>query len=97
MKKQMELERLDEIARVSKSLLYLKRELVRYYDEDYLNKTKDKHPWISVKIGHHPTYLKDFVVSMNDDNLRDEIVKIAIKQIKMSIENLEKEFATLLR
>jgi len=93
----MNLETLSEIERVSKSLLYLRRELERYYKEEHLNKTKDLTPWISVKISNHPTYLKDFTVSMSDDNLRDSIVKLAIQQIKMSIKELEKELTEELK
>ena len=97
MNNKMDLKFLDDINRVSKSLSFLKKELRRYYDEEYLNETKDKHPWISVKIGHHPTYLKDFIVNMKDDDLRNIIVATAIQQIKMTIEKLEKELEELLK
>ena len=96
MTKKMDLEFIQDVARVSKSLSALREELERYYKEDYLHKTKVKHPWISVRIGHHPTYLKDFIVSMRDDNLRDSVVKTAIKQIKLSIKELEKELKELM-
>lgn len=97
MKYKIDLASLKEIARVSKSLLVLREELERYYKEEYLNETKDKSPWITVSIGNHPTYLKDFIVSMRDDNLRDSIIKLVIQQIKMSIEKLEKKLAELLK
>ncbi len=93
----MDLEMIQEIARVSKGLSELRGELNRYYSEEYLNGTNGKRPWITVRFGQHPTYLKDFTVSMQDDKLRDGIVKLAIQQIKMSIEKLEKELKELLK
>jgi hypothetical protein len=93
----MDLETIDNIARISEHLSQAKTELERYYKEDYLHDTKGNHPWISVKIGNHPTYLSDFIVRMNDDDLRDSIVKLAIQQIKMTIMKLEKELAELLK
>ncbi len=97
MKKQIDLELLIKIASTSNTLLVLKEELERYYKEEYLNKTKDKHPSITVSIANHPTYLKDFTVGIRDDNLRDSIVKLAIQQTEISIKRLEKELAELLK
>ena len=93
----MDLEKLADIASVSKGLLTLRQELKRYDKEKHLNKTKDLTPWISVKIGNHPTYLRDFVVGIHDDDLRDSVVELAMQQIKMSIKKLEKELAELLK
>ncbi len=93
----MDLEYIQDIERVSKSLSKLKEDLERYDTEEYLNETKDKTPWLSVKISNHPTYLKDFTVSMRDDNLRESVAKLAVQQIKMSIKELEKELKELLK
>jgi hypothetical protein len=97
MSKIMELEFIKRVARISEHLMLLKKELERYYKEDYLHDTKDKTPWISVKIGNHPTYLSDFIVRMHDDKLRDMIVKLAMQQIKMTIKKLETELTELLK
>ena len=92
----MDLEILNRIATLSQGILRLRKELKRYYDEKYLSDTKEHTPWISVKIGNHPTYLSDFVVDMRDDEIREEVVKLAIKQIKKTIAKWEKELEELL-
>jgi hypothetical protein len=93
----MELEIVQKIARISDQLARAKAELVRYNKENYLHDTKGKTPWISVKIGNHPTYLSDFIVRINDDDMREKVVRLAIQQIKMTIMELEKELAELLK
>lgn len=93
----MDLETIQSIARISGNLSKLKGELERYYEEDYLYDLENHTPWITVKISNHPTYLKDFTVDMNDDDLRDSIVKLTIQQIKKSIKKLEKKLAELLK
>ena len=85
----METEMVSEIADMAGALSRLKKELQRYYDEPYLNDTDGKNPWISVKIGNHPTYLRDFVVEFRNDGIRGDVVKFAIRQIKASIRKKE--------
>ena len=81
-KHKMDLETMKKVARLSGGISRLRTELERYHEEKYLHDTKGHTPWISVKIGNHPTYLGDFVVDMHDDDMRDSIVKLALKQIK---------------
>ena len=93
----MDLETIKKIARISEGLSRLRSELERYDKEKYLHDTKGHTPWISVKIGNHPTYLSDFIVNMHDDKLREDIVKLAIKQTKKTIAKWEKELAELMK
>lgn len=93
----MDLKSIQEIAKVSKRLLALKEDLERYDAEGYLNETKLRTPWITVNISNHPTHLRDFIVYMCDDDLRDSIVKLVMQQIKMSIKKKEKKLRELLK
>ena len=97
MKGRITLERLDQIATVSGRLLKLREELKRYNTEEYLHETEKKTPWIKVIIDNHPTYLREFTVDMRDDKLRENIVKLAMQQTKMTIKKLEKELNSLLK
>lgn len=71
--------------------------MARYNEEGYLNNTVGQHPWITVSIGNHLTYLRDFNVRISDKKLRDDVVELALKQLTKRIKQLEEELKKLVK
>ena len=89
-------ETLQAIRDTSESLVKERDELARYDSEGYLNGNQND-PWITVSIGNHPTYLRDFKVRLSDINLRGIVTKAALKQTKMRIKELEIKLTNLIK
>ena len=79
---------LKELAEVSKALLSWREELERYNTEPYLNNENNK-PWITVSVGNHPTYLREFVIAINNPEARQEIKRLMIAELKTRVRSLE--------
>ncbi len=86
----MTTDNLTKLARLTERLKNCKEELVRYKAEEYLN-NEDLNPWISIRVGNHPTYLRDFWVSIHGDKLRKQVVKIMLDEFNRHIREIEKD------
>lgn len=87
---------LKQLVDVSTKLLRHKEELERYQAENYLH-NESRHPWININIsvGNHPTYLKDFRVSIVRPEARAQITKIMLVEIRAKIKSLEAKLRVL--
>lgn len=81
-------EDLDKLATVARRLYKLKEELARYKSERYLNDEK-MNPWITVSVGNHPTYLREFTLKIFDPEARVKIKELMLAEIKHRIRSLE--------